>query len=76
MCLPSRKVNVKQINNRLPWIVPPHDSLLLGIYVPPVVKFVKEYPYPDYFFHTAIGFSRSTLLKAKEKQIKPDRLDL
>lgn len=41
-----------------------------------VVKCVKEYPYPDDLFHTAVGFSRSTLLKAKEKQIQPEKLDL
>lgn len=34
------------------------------------VRFVKEDPYPDYFFHTAVGFSRSTLLEAKEKTHK------
>jgi hypothetical protein len=30
-------------------------------------RFLKEYPYPNYFFNTAVTFSRSTLLKAKEK---------
>lgn len=50
--------------------------LLFGIYVNQLVRFVKEYPYPNYFFNTAVGFSRSTLLQAKGKNIKPDRTDL
>lgn len=40
-----------------------------------LVRLFKELSYPDYFFNTAVGFSRSTLLKAKKKKIKPDGID-
>lgn len=50
----------------------PHsDSMNLNIletYINQLVKFSKEYPYPNDFFNTAVGFSRSTLLQAKGKK--------
>lgn len=34
-----------------------------------LIRLIKDYPYPDYFLHTAVGFSSSILLKAKEKNM-------
>lgn len=53
----------------------PHASSYLKSMSNQSIIFVNKYSYPNYFFNTAVGFSRSTLLKAKGKNIKPDRID-
>ena len=50
------------------WLTLAAHLPLFKTYINQLVKILKEYPYPNDFFNTAVGFSSSALLQAKGKK--------